>query len=171
MQVDMHHVEAHITRTGSAQHRVQVGTVIIHQSTHLMDEFLYLRNLSFKESQRIGIGHHHRSDTRTFALHQLDEIIEVHQAFSRRLHLHDLQSTDSCRCRVRTVSRVRHDDQTTCVVTTMLMIFPDDHQSRQFSVSPCIGFEGKSMHTRQFAQGATQHCTDSLSTSCGLCRL
>ena len=62
MQIDMHHVEAHIARTASPQHRIQVGTIVVHQTTTVMDEFGNLWDTHLEETEGIWIGHHHGSN-------------------------------------------------------------------------------------------------------------
>ena len=62
VQVDVHHVEAHVTRAAGTQHGVQVGTVVVHQAATVVDEPGYLRDMLLEEPEGIGIGHHHRGD-------------------------------------------------------------------------------------------------------------
>ena len=37
VEVDVHHVETHVARSGCAQHGVQVGAVVVHQSAASVD--------------------------------------------------------------------------------------------------------------------------------------
>ena len=74
MQVDMHHIEAHIAWATGSQHRIQVGTIVVHQRTSLMHHLCNLRDGMLENTQRIGIGHHHSSDTWTFLF---DESLKV----------------------------------------------------------------------------------------------
>ena len=62
MQIDVHHIETHITRATSPQHRIEIGTIVIHQRTTAMDQLCNRRNAGLKESEGIGIGHHHGGD-------------------------------------------------------------------------------------------------------------
>ena len=66
MQIDVHHIESHITRTTGAQHGIQVSAIIIHQTATIVDELRNLRDARLKKAEGIGIGHHHRSNVRTF---------------------------------------------------------------------------------------------------------
>ena len=66
MQVDVHHVEAHVTWATSTQHRVQVSTIVIHQTATVVDKLRNLGNTRLEKSEGIGIGHHHGSDVGTF---------------------------------------------------------------------------------------------------------
>ena len=59
MQIDVHHVESHIARTAYAKHRVEVGSVVIHQSATFVYELLYFGNLALEETECVGVGHHH----------------------------------------------------------------------------------------------------------------
>ena len=62
VQVDVHHIESHVTRTADTQHRIEVGTVVVHQSAAVVNQFRNLRDTGLEESQRVGVGHHHRGD-------------------------------------------------------------------------------------------------------------
>ena len=66
VQVDVHDVEAHITRTTSSQHRVQVGTIVVHQTTAVVDELRNFRDTRLEKSEGIGISHHHGGDVGAF---------------------------------------------------------------------------------------------------------
>ena len=66
VQVDVHHVEAHVAWTTSAQHRVQISAIIVHQAATVVDKFRNLGNTRLEKSEGIGIGHHHGSDVGTF---------------------------------------------------------------------------------------------------------
>ena len=103
VQIDMHHIKAHVTRAGSTQHGVQVGTVIVHQAASSMHQFLNLGNLLLEESQRIGVGHHHSGNLRAMLSQQFLQGFHIHGAVVQRLHLYDVQSTDSSAGRVGSV--------------------------------------------------------------------
>ena len=62
VQVDMHYVKSHITRATGAEHRVQISTVIVHQTTCIMHHLGYLWDVGLKEAKGIRIGHHHGGD-------------------------------------------------------------------------------------------------------------
>ena len=77
VQVDVHNVESHISRTASAEHRVEVSSIIIHQTAALVNEALNLRNLTLEETKSVGVGHHHSCDG---VVKQTTEVINVHYA-------------------------------------------------------------------------------------------
>ena len=131
MQIDMHHIEAHISRTACAEHRIQVSSVIIHQSATLMNELCYFRNVTFKESQSIWVCHHHGSNA---IIEQSLQILNIHNTVSSTLHLYYIQSANSCRCRVCAMCRVRNNNLCTLFVATAFMIQADYHQSCQLSM-------------------------------------
>ena len=83
MQINVHHIEAHIARTTSAQHRVQVGTIVVHQTTHIVNKFRNLRNTGLKKPQRIGVGHHHGGDLCTLLSNDTLQVVEVHCAIGK----------------------------------------------------------------------------------------
>ena len=59
VQINMNNIETHVAGTTLAKHRVEVGAIVIHQCTTLMNKLCYLGNIFFKQAQRVWIGHHH----------------------------------------------------------------------------------------------------------------
>ena len=66
VQVDVHHVETHIARATGTKHRVQVGTIVVHQAASLMNQLGNLRDARLEQAQRIRVGHHHGGNIGTF---------------------------------------------------------------------------------------------------------
>ena len=62
MQVDVHHIEAHVAWATGSQHRVEVGTIVVHQATTAMDERCDLWDSRLEETEGVGVGHHHGGD-------------------------------------------------------------------------------------------------------------
>ena len=171
VQVDVHHVESHITRTACAEHRVEVCSVVIHQSAALMHETCNLRNIAFEESERIRVGHHHCCHA---VVEKSLQVFHVHHAVGSTLHLHDIKSANGCRSRVRSVCRVRHDDLRTLHVAATLVILADNHQSYELSVCTCKRVQCEVGETGNFRESLTQsvvHLDSSLHRLNGLQRM
>ena len=94
VQVDVHHVESHITGTAYAEHRVEVGSVVVHQSAAFMHELLDFGYLLLEETQRVGVGHHHCTD---LVAKLCLEVFHIDGTVAERLHLHHIESADSSR--------------------------------------------------------------------------
>ena len=156
VQVDVHHVEAHVARPAYTEHRVQVGSVVIHQSAAVVDELRNLRYLGLEEAERVGVGHHHGGDSvaaqRTDAL----EVSQVDGAVGLGLHFYYFQAADGGRSRIGAVSRVGHDDLLALQVTPRAVIVVDGHQSRQLAVGTGVRLEGEVSQARQFAERTFQ---------------
>ena len=137
-----------------------------------MYHFFNLRNLPFKQSQGVGVGHHHgRNGVAADAVNQGAQRLDVDGAVDERLHLHDVQSADGRRSRVRAVGRVRHDDQSAARVTPAFVVSAYDHQSRQFAVGAGIGLEREGMEPCQFAERAAEQGAHRFSAAYRVSRL
>ena len=101
MQIDVHHVESHVARTAYAEHRVEVGSVVIHQSATFVYELLYFRYFALEETERVGIGHHHGSYG---VIEQSAQVFRVDDSVGCRFYLNNFQSAYSSRSRVCAVS-------------------------------------------------------------------
>ena len=89
MKIDVHNVESHIARAACSKHRVEVGSIIVHQSAALMHEFGYLWNLLFKHSEGIGIGHHHCCHS---VVENTTQVVDIHKTLCSALNLYHLKS-------------------------------------------------------------------------------
>ena len=90
VEIDVHNVESHIARTACSKHRVEVGSIIVHQSTALMHEFGYLRYLLLKHTESVGVGHHHCSHG---VVEDAAKVVNIHETLCSALHLYHLKST------------------------------------------------------------------------------
>ena len=97
VQIDVHNIETHVAGAAYAQHGVQVGTVVVHQTTALVHQSCYLGNLCFEDTQGVGVGHHHAGNV---IAQQRFQILHVHGSVRRALHLHYLQTAHGGGCRV-----------------------------------------------------------------------
>ena len=132
----MHHVEAHVAGAAYAQHGVEIGTVVVHQSAAFMHEACDFRNLLFKDTQRVRVRHHHAGDV--FAKKRF-EVFHVNRSIGRALHLYDLQTADGGRGRIGAVSRVGNDNLRAVCVAPFHVVRTYHHEPRQLTVSSGIG--------------------------------
>ena len=66
MQVDVHHVEAHVAGTALAEQGVEVRAVVVHEAACLVHHLGNLQHTRLEDAQRVGVGHHHGCDVRAF---------------------------------------------------------------------------------------------------------
>ena len=126
----MHHIEAHVAWTTSTKHGIEVGTIVIHQTTTVVNQLGNLRNTSFKQSEGIRIGHHHSGNLSSLLSYQALQILEINLTISQRFHLNNLQATHSGRGRIGTMGAIGHNHLFARHITTTTMIIVDSHQSR-----------------------------------------
>ena len=149
VQIDVHHVEAHIARSANAHHRVEVCAVVVHQAAAFMHEPCNFWNIFFKNAERVGVRHHHAGDV---VAEFCAQVFDVHGALRSALYLHDLQTAYGGGSRVSAVRRVGHNDFHALVVASALVVGADHHKAGQFAVCPGIGIEGKGVHAAHFGQ-------------------
>ena len=144
MQIDVHHIEAHITRTAHAEHGVEVGSVVVHQTSALVHQSCYLGNLCLEDTQGVGVGHHHAGNV--IAKQRL-EILHIHGAVGGTLHLHYLQTAHGSRSRVGAMGRVGDDNLGTLQVATLFVVGTYHYQSCQLTMSTGKGIQGELVKT------------------------
>ena len=158
----MHHVEAHVARSAGAKHRVQVCTVVVHQSAGFVYELLDSRYLLLKEAEGVGVGHHHGGSLRSMLCKELLKRLHVDGAVLQGLHLYDVQSAYGSAGWVGAVGTIGHNDQTSGIVAATLVVALDDHQTRQLTMGTSEGLQSESMETRKLAERAAEHGADCL---------
>ena len=75
VQVEVHRIKAHQARRCDAEDGVEVGTVVIHLTACIVNNFAGCLDVGFEQPERVGVGDHHRS--RGF-IGDSSEGIEVH---------------------------------------------------------------------------------------------
>ena len=149
----MHDVEAHVAGTCYAEHRVEVGSVVIHQAAGAVNHVGYARNLGLEESESVGVGHHHGGHG---VVEQRGEGFGVDGAVGTALDLYDLKAADGCRCGVGAVGAVGHDYFRALAVAALVVVGAYDHESGQLAVGAGEGVEGELAEAADFAQRALQ---------------
>ena len=132
----MHDVEAHVAGTAYAQHGVEVGAIVVHQCSAVVNELCYLRYLPLEKSQGIGVCHHHCCHA---VVEQSFKVLYVHNSLGCALHLDDVETADGCRGWIGAVGRVGNDDLGTACVTIGLVVCADNHQAGKLAVGACAG--------------------------------
>src|SRR6266849_3216130 len=80
MQVEMHHIEAHIARASDTQHSISIGTIVVQLSPSLMNHRSNLSNVAIEKAKRIGIGHHDGRNIGSIGIQQGFEMLHVDTA-------------------------------------------------------------------------------------------
>ncbi|MNW66875.1 hypothetical protein D3C74_453880 [compost metagenome] len=60
MQIQMHHVEAHVARAGNAHDRIGVRSIIVQQAAGFVDNRGDLHDLRLEQAERARIRKHQR---------------------------------------------------------------------------------------------------------------
>ena len=171
VEVDVHHVEAHVARTGHTEDRVEVGTIIIEERAAGVDELGDLGNLLLEEAQRVGVGHHDGGDV---IAQERFEVLDIDEALGGALHLDDIQSADGSRGGVGAMGRIGDDHLRALDVATALMVAADDHQTRQLAMSTGAGIEREVVEASERGEAALEvidHLQGALSRLDGLQRV
>ena len=58
VQVEMHHVKAHVAGAGDAHDGVEVGAIVVAEAAGFVDDLGDLQYVLVKDSQRVGVGEH-----------------------------------------------------------------------------------------------------------------
>ena len=140
VEVDVHHVKSHVAGAAHAQHGVEVGAVVVHQSAAFVYEGCYFGDLCLEDAQRVGVGHHHAGDV---VAQYFAERCKVDRSLRCALDLDDLESADGGAGGVGAVGRVGHDNLDALMVAAREVVAADDHEPRQFAVGTGVGIEGK----------------------------
>ncbi len=150
VEIDVHHVEAHVAWPGDAEHRVEVGTVVVHQTTGRMNGLGYLGYVLFKHSHRVGIGHH-QGGNRSIEFRL--KVFDIDSTVWQTLYFYNFEPGHSCRCRIGTVRRIRHKHAAAVFVGTAQEIGAYDHKAGIFTMRAGKRVERKLGHAADFAKG------------------
>ncbi len=58
MQVKMHNIKAHISRSDITKHCIEIRSIHVHEPVNRMDHICDLFHVSFKYSKRVRVGKH-----------------------------------------------------------------------------------------------------------------
>ena len=150
MEIQVKDIESHIARARHTDQRVHVGSIIIEQSSALVDEGSDLPYLLLEQAESVGVGHHDTSDVR--AKKRL-KISHIHKAVSVGFHDHNLQAANSGAGRVRAMGAVRDYHLGTGKIPTENMVLTHNHQSGKLSMSTGARVKGESCHPGDRGKG------------------
>ena len=150
VQVQVHDVKAHVSRTDHTQHRVHIGPVVIEQAAAGVYQRGDLHNLLLEETEGVRVGHHDAGDG---IVQQGFQVVHIHQTFRRGFDHHHLQAANGRTRGIGTVGAVRDDDARALDIAAQQVVLPHDHQTGQFTVRTRTGVEGKEGHARNGRQG------------------
>ncbi len=145
MQVDVHHVEAHIARADGAEQRVHIRSVVVEQTTASVDQRRNLLDVFFKKAERVRVGHHDSGDVRT---EQRLQRFHVHQSVRAGLDLHDFEAADRRRSGVGSVRAVRHYHLRAGGISAKQVVVAYDHKAGKFTVGAGARVQREALHTR-----------------------
>ena len=144
VQIQVQDVKSHISRPGHTHKRIHIGPVVIEQSSTIVHQLGNFKNLRFKQSQCVRIGHH---DARNRIVQQRTQILHIDSTLWCGLHLHHLKSANRRAGRVGTMGTVGHDYLRAFAVATLQVILPHDHQSGKLAMSSGKRIQRKLCHT------------------------
>ena len=147
VEVDVHDIEAHVAGTGHAEHRVEVGSVVVEQGARIVDKLLDCRNLTLEYAESVGVGHHHR---RHRVIEQRGEGIDIDRAVGERFHRHHAETGYSGRGGIGAVGRVGDYHLGAFEIVARVVVGTNNHQAGKFAVGTGIGVESELAHASDF---------------------
>ena len=150
MDVEVHHVEAHVAHTHLAQDGVHVGAVVVQQGIFAAQHFHDARQMQLQQAQGVGVGHHQTGHLVGILGHGFFKGGGVHHAVTRR-HVDDLEARQHGRGGVGAVGRVG-DEHLGAVAALGLVVGGNELDAGIFAVGPGHGLEGEGLHARDLAQ-------------------
>src|SRR5947209_20026066 len=104
MQVEMYHVEAHVTRASNAEYRVGIGSIIVELSTNIMHHRRNLQDIAIEKTQSVRVGHHNSSNVSRIRVKHCFEMLHVDTTGQWiSFDLERFVIGKSCACRIGTM--------------------------------------------------------------------
>ncbi len=107
MQVEVHHVHAHVARAGLTHDGIEVGAVVVAEGAGFVDQPGDLEDVLLEESQRVRIRQH---DGRGAVGEVAAQRAQVYETPRGAGDLDDLVSSQGGRREICAVSRIGDDD-------------------------------------------------------------
>ena len=101
VQIEVQHIESHISRTDDSDERIHIRTVIIQQTAAFMHQGRDFLDILLKQPKSVRVGHH---DSCNGIVKQRLQILDIYKPVGLGLHLHDLQTTYRSRSRIGTMN-------------------------------------------------------------------
>ncbi len=139
MQVEVHHIDAHIAGAQDAQQGVHVGAIAIDQPAAIVDSLDDMLKVLIEEPQRVGVGQH-QADDGIVALRL--ECRQVHVAALIGGDLDDLQTDHAGGSRVGAVRRIGDEHLDALRIAAGLVVGAHDEHAGQLAVGASCRLEG-----------------------------
>ncbi|MPM11535.1 hypothetical protein SDC9_57881 [bioreactor metagenome] len=147
MQVEVHHVEAHVAGTRGAHDGVHVRAVIVAEPTRVVDDSGGFKDVAVEYAERVGVCEH---QARRFLPDGVFQRAEIHRAIRRGGDVDHRKARHRSRSGVGSMRGIRHDNLPSRVISVRLMIRLDEKQTQQFSVRARRRLEGHFIHADEF---------------------
>ena len=108
-----------------------------------------LGNVVLKDTQRVGVGHHH---TGNGVVEQRFEVFHIDGAVRTTLNHHHIKAAHSSTGRVGAMRAVGHDNLGALLVATAHVIAADNHKACELAVCTGKGVEREFAHASQFGK-------------------
>ena len=143
VQVEVHRVEAHQSGRGDAEDGVEVGAVVVHLTASLVNDFTGCLDVGFKQTQRVGVGDHHR---RRGFVSDRSEGVEVHATVGQAWNFDDFETSHGGAGGVGAVRRIGDDDLGSLVFTTVSEVLLNASDGRELALGACHRLQGDLVH-------------------------
>ena len=145
VQVEVHRVKAHQPGRSDAENGVEIGTVVVHLTAGLMDDFTGCLDIGFKQAQGVGVGDHHR---RRGFVSDRSEGVKVHATVGQAGNLDDLETCHGSAGGVGAVCRIGDDDLGSLVFASMSEILLNATNGRELALCARHRLQGDLVHAR-----------------------
>ena len=153
VQIDVHRIDAQITRPHLADDGVEVGAVAIEVSAGLVHDARDFHDLGFEETARVGIGQHDGGDVGTdCGPHRIGR----HRAICLRGYGAHGVAHERRRRRIGAVRRIRHQHDAALGALRLVRGLDGEHAG-QLAVRASLGAERHRRHAGELHQIARQH--------------
>ena len=153
VQIYVHHVKTHVTRSGYAEHRVEVCSVIVHKGSGSVYHIGNPCDIALEYAGGVRICHH---DRRHAIVEHCLKRIGVNGSVGQAFNLHNFQPGNRSACGVCAVSRIGHYYLCAGMVAPAVMVGAYDHKTCQLAVRAGKRVEREFRHAADFGQGALQ---------------
>ena len=144
----MHRVDAQVAGTRLAEEGVQVGPVAVHEPAAGVHDLADARDVLLEEAQRVRVGEH---QTGHVLAHGGRDGIGVEDPVVSGGHGPDRVAVERRTRRVRAVRRVGNENRVP-VLTALLVVGADHHESCEFSLGARCRLQRHAVHARDFRE-------------------
>ena len=144
VQVEVHRVKAHQARRCDAEDGVEVGTVVIHLTACIVDNFAGCLDIRLEQTERVGVGDHHR---RRGFVGDSSEGVEVHPTVGEAGDFDNFETGHGSTGRVGAVGGIRDNDLRSLVFATVPEVFLNASNGGELTLCTSDGLERDLVHT------------------------